>query len=120
MNTLNVDLSRYATAQDELAAFDALVESAQDEIAEETERTYQQLYDWEQPMTEEAKQHIRDFAYKKAYFTVIRDKQEDCMNHEIMKFIRVMRNEFEQQANKAGMSLEEYEEYSLNEDCTAE
>jgi hypothetical protein len=120
MNALNVDLARYAEIQNELDAFDALVESSQEAIAEETERLYREMYDLEQPLDAIAKQHIRDFAFKKAYFCVIRDKQEEIMNHEYRKFIKAMQKEFEQQAKLAGMTVEEYEEFELNEGCTAE
>ena len=113
MNALHVDLARYYAEQDEYAAFDALVEFVQEEIAEETERLYTKLYEWERPMTEAAKQAIRDFSYKKAYFCVLRDKQEECMSQEYAKLIRVMHEDFAQHAKQAGMTVDEYEEYEL-------
>lgn len=120
MNALHVDLARYYAEQDEYAAFDALVESAQEEIAEETERLYRKLYESELPLSDEGKQHIREFAYKKAFFCVIRDHQEMIMNHEYRHFIKVMQKEFEQKAKAAGMTAEEYEELELNEERVAE
>lgn len=112
MNALHVDLARYYAAQDEYAAFDALVECAQSDIAEETERLYRKL-EAEQPLSEEAKQHIHNFAYKKAFFCVIRDHQEAIMNHEYHHFIKVMKKEFEKKAKDAGMTAEELEEIEL-------
>lgn len=115
MNALHVDLARYYAAQDEYAAFDALVESTQIEIAAETERLYLELYEWEQPMTESAKKTIHDFAYKSAFFRVIRDKQEEVMNHEYRAFIKAMQKEFEKKAKDAGMTAEELESMELTE-----
>lgn len=113
MNALHVDLARYYAEQDEYAAFDALVESAQEEIAEETERLYRKLYESEQPLSEEAKQHIHNFAYKKAFFCVIRDHQEAIMNHTYRHFISCMKKEFEKKAKDAGMTAEELEDIEL-------
>ena len=113
MNALSVDLARYQERIAEYEAFDALVESAQEEIAEETERLYATLYEWERPMTEASKQAIRDFSYKKAYFCVLRDKQEECMIQEYAKLIRVMHEDFAQHAKQACMTVDEYEEYEL-------
>jgi len=113
MNALHVDLARYYVAQDEYAAFDALVECAQSDIAEETERLYRKLFESEQPLSEEAKQHIHNFAYKKAFFCVKRDHQEAIMNHEYHHFIKVMQKEFEKKAKDAGMTAEELEAIEL-------
>lgn len=113
MNALHVDLARYYAEQDEYAAFDSLVECAQADIAEETERLYRKLYESEQPLSEEAKQHIHDFAYKKAFFCVIRDQQEAIMNHTYRHFMKVMQKEFEKKAKDAGMTVEEYEDFTL-------
>lgn len=113
MNALSTDLAKYQDRMAEYEAFDALVESAQIEIAAETERLYLELYEWEHPMSESAKQAIHDFAYKSAFFRVIRDKQEEIMNREYRAFIKVMQNEFEHQAKAAGMTVEEYEDFTL-------
>lgn len=113
MNALHVDLARYYAAQDEYAAFDALVECAQSDIAEETERIYRKLYESENPLSEEAKQHIYDFAYKKAFFCVMRDHQEAIMNHTYRQFIGCMQKEFEKKAKDAGMTAEELESIEL-------
>ncbi len=114
MNAFHVDLSRYQVFMAEQEAFDALIEEAQEDIAEETERLYLAMYDWEEkPVTDEAKKLIRDFAYKKAYFCVIRDKQEEVMNQQYRQFIREMQAEFEKKAHEAGMTVEEYEDFEL-------
>jgi len=113
MNALHVDLARYYAEQDEYAAFDALVECAQSDIAEETERLYRKLYESEQPLSEEAKQYIHNFAYKKAFFCVMRDHHEEIMNHTYRHFISCMKKEFENKAKEAGMTAEELEAIEL-------
>ena len=120
MNSLSTDLSRYSDSISDQEAFEVLVESAQEAIAEETERLYLALYDLEKPLTESACQAIRAFAYKKAFFCVIRDRQEEIMNHEYLDFIRVMQREFEQRAKASGMTPEEYEDLTLDEECVSE
>lgn len=92
MQALNVDLARYDELVSEGEAFDALVESALTEIHEETEFLYRKLAN--EALSDLAKQAIREFAHKKAFFTVVRDRQEECMNHEYRKFLRRMNEEF--------------------------
>lgn len=93
MNALSTDLVHYQARLTEFESFDALVESAMEEILVETEQLFRKLMRQEQELSELAQQALREFAHKKAFFTVIREKQEELMGFEYQKFIRRMNQE---------------------------